>query len=152
MVKSAVESEVILKERVKPVIERFLRQRGLGLSLEKTLITHIRNGFDFLGKNVRKFGDKLLVQPSKEAVKSFLTKARDLIREMRGNSAGRLITKFNRIARGWSSYHRLGSSNRAFNHVDYHVRQALERWMTSRTSTEMRKGRCSTPSASHTSV
>lgn len=123
------ESEMILQQQVKPVIERFLQERGLVLSPEKTLITHIRKGFDFLGKNIRKFGDKLLVQPSKEAVKSFTTKARDLIRGMRGQAAKQLIIKFNQIARGWSSYHRLGSSNRAFNHVDYQVRQALERWI-----------------------
>ncbi len=54
-------SEVVLKDKVKPALEAFLNKRGLELSKEKTLITHIEQGFDFLGFAVRKYNGKLLI-------------------------------------------------------------------------------------------
>lgn len=47
---------------------KFLRTRGLELSSEKTRITHIDLGFDFLGFSVRKYNGKLLIRPSKKNV------------------------------------------------------------------------------------
>ncbi|MBU4491577.1 MAG: hypothetical protein KKD69_03845, partial [Euryarchaeota archaeon] len=47
-------------------IKNFLKNRGLELSDEKTLITHIDIGFDFLGWNFRKYAGKLLIKPSKK--------------------------------------------------------------------------------------
>jgi RNA-directed DNA polymerase len=69
----------ILEQHVKPVVERFLRERGLQLSQEKTVVSHINNGFDFLGWNIRKFKDKLIIQPAKTRVKGFLNKVRGII-------------------------------------------------------------------------
>ena len=57
-----------LKE-IKPMIERFLEERGLRLSEEKTVITHINDGFDFLGWNFRKFKGKLIIKPSHKSMK-----------------------------------------------------------------------------------
>jgi RNA-directed DNA polymerase len=52
-------SKEVLELEVKPLVLDFLRQRGLELSEEKTSITHIEEGFDFLGQNVRQwFGQK----------------------------------------------------------------------------------------------
>ena len=65
------DSEDILREEVKPLIANFLAERGLTLSEEKTLVTHIDNGFDFLGFNVRKYNGTLLTKPSKDRVKKF---------------------------------------------------------------------------------
>jgi RNA-directed DNA polymerase len=59
-------SKEVLEQEVKPAVEQFMRVRGLELSQEKTVITHIENGFDFLGQNVRKYKEKLLIKPSKE--------------------------------------------------------------------------------------
>lgn len=63
-----------LCDEVMPIIKDFLTERGLQLSEEKTVITHISDGFDFLGQNVRKYNGKLLIKPSKNAIKSFLKK------------------------------------------------------------------------------
>jgi RNA-directed DNA polymerase len=60
-------TEEIAKE-VKELIKDFLKGRGLELSDEKTIITHIDNGFDFLGWNFRKYKGKLLVKPSKKSI------------------------------------------------------------------------------------
>ncbi|SEL40276.1 RNA-directed DNA polymerase [Nitrosovibrio tenuis] len=62
----------ILVDRVKPLVEAFLAERGLVLSPEKTLITHVSEGFDFLGQNVRRYPNgKLLIKPSRKAFAHF---------------------------------------------------------------------------------
>ena len=54
-------SKVFLEDEVRPLVERFLAERGLTLSVEKTRVTHIEDGFDFLGKQVRQYRGKVLV-------------------------------------------------------------------------------------------
>lgn len=54
-------------EEIKPLVVDFLQERGLTLSEEKTKITHIDDGFDFLGYNIRKYKGVLLIKPSKRA-------------------------------------------------------------------------------------
>lgn len=61
---------------------QFLKGRGLELSQEKSRITHIRDGFDSLGHNIRKYGDVLLIKPSKANAQSFLREIRTTIRAM----------------------------------------------------------------------
>ena len=56
----------LLENEVRPLVEQFLFDRGLQLSPEKTCVTSIETGFDFLGQHLRKFGDMLLIQPSKK--------------------------------------------------------------------------------------
>ena len=67
-------SKELLEQEVKPLIEQFMKERGLELSQEKTSITHIEDGFDFLGQNVRKYKTgkqrKLLIKPSTKNVQS----------------------------------------------------------------------------------
>ena len=53
-------SKELLEEEVKPWVEGFLKERGLELSMEKTRIVHINEGFDFLGWNFRKYTETLL--------------------------------------------------------------------------------------------
>ena len=73
-------SKELLETRVKPLIEQFLAERGLELSQEKTTITHIEDGFDFLGQNVRKYNGKLIIRPSKKNVASFLADVREFVK------------------------------------------------------------------------
>src|SRR3990170_3500348 len=68
-------------KEIKELIKDFLRDRGLELSDEKTLITHIDNGFDFLGWNFRKYNGKLLVKPSKKSIDKFTEKISDIIKD-----------------------------------------------------------------------
>lgn len=118
----------LLESKVIPVINEHLSERGLRLSEEKTLITHITNGFDFLGQNVRKYGDKLLIQPSKTNVKAFLHRVRTITKECRGHNAATLIRRLNPVIRGWANYHRHVASKRTFAYVDYQIPQALIQW------------------------
>ena len=61
-------SKKLLEEEVKPLVESFLKERGLELSAEKTQITRIEDGFDFLGQNVRDYGGTNLMKPSRKYV------------------------------------------------------------------------------------
>ncbi len=72
-------TEEIAKE-VKELIRDFLKDRGLELSDEKTMITHINNGFDFLGWNFRKYNGKLLVKPSNKSTEKITVRISDIIK------------------------------------------------------------------------
>jgi RNA-directed DNA polymerase len=121
-------SKAILEDKVCPLVESFLRDRGLELSLEKTRITHIDEGFDFLGQNIRKYGGKLLIKPAKKNVKAFLDKARKTVK---GNLAAKqvnLIGLLNPIIRGWANYHRHVAAKETFSKADHRIWQALWQW------------------------
>ncbi len=118
----------VLENEVRPLVEQFLRDRGLQLSPEKTCITHIEQGFDFLGQNLRKFGGKLLIRPSKKNTHDFLEKARKLIRQNWGMSQTDLIRQLNPVIRGWANYHRHIVAWETFKRVEWALWQALWRW------------------------
>src|SRR6266571_8867529 len=84
-------SKEVLEHEVQPLVEQFLKERGLTLSGEKTLITHIEDGFDFLGQHVRKYNGKLIIKPSKKNVKAFLEGIRKVIKDNKQATAGNLI-------------------------------------------------------------
>jgi len=122
-------SKEILEHKVKPAIVQFLQERGLKLSEEKTLITHITEGFNFLGQNVRKYGRKLLIKPARQSVRSVLGKARERIESCRGQKAAVLIRKLNPVLRGWANYHRHIVPKRIFGRVDYLISRMIWRWI-----------------------
>ena len=123
-------SAALLRNEVQPLVEHFLNERGLRLSHEKTSITHIQDGFNFLGQNVRRYGNgKVLLKPSKRNVRTFLNGIRELIREEGGSMrAGELIQELTPKIRGWALYHRHASSKRTFAGVDHRIHWALWRW------------------------
>ena len=121
-------SKELLEHEVRPLVESFLRERGLTLSPEKTRITHIDEGFDFLGQHLRKYRGTYLAQPAKKNVKAFLDKVRAIIKSNKQATAGHLILRLNPVIRGWAQYHRHSSSKRTFDKVDSAIFEALWRW------------------------
>lgn len=121
-------SPELLEGEVKPVVEEFLRRRGLKLSREKTRITHIEDGFDFLGQNVRKYNGKMLIKPSSSNVKAFLGKVRMTIKANKALRQDLLIAQLNPVIRGWANYHRGIVASRTFATVDYQIWRALWTW------------------------
>jgi RNA-directed DNA polymerase len=121
-------SKELLENEVKPLVETFLAERGLQLSLTKTAITHISEGFDFLGQNVRKYDGKLLIKPSAKNVKAFLGKVRETVRENCSTKQETLINLLNPMIRGWANYHRHVVAKATYSAVDHHIWQALWRW------------------------
>jgi RNA-directed DNA polymerase len=122
-------SKESLENKVLPTIIKFLKERGLELSLEKTKITHIDDGFDFLGFNLRKYKGKLLIKPAKSGVTKFLDKIRESVKKMRGCKASDLIRLLNPIIRGWANHYRHVVAKDTFNLVDFHIFSALWRWV-----------------------
>lgn len=121
-------SKELLETEVKPVVERFLRERGLKLSPDKTRVTHIDDGFDFLGQNIRKYNGKLKVKPSTRSVQTFLGKVRATIKQNQHFSPGLLILKLNPIIRGWANYHRHAASRKTFVRMSHEIFRAIWRW------------------------
>jgi len=143
-------SQRLLEEEVKPLVIGFLQARGLELSQEKTRITHITDGFDFLGQNIRKYSGQsnhppkknvktyqehngqLLTRPSKKNVKAFLKDIRETIKGHKQATAYNLIAMLNPKILGWANYHRHGAAGKTFNRVDWAIERALWQWMRRR--------------------
>lgn len=125
-------SKELLEQEVKPLVEQFMQERGLELSAEKTIITHIDDGFDFLGQHLRKYQQgkehTLLITPSKKNVKAFLDKVRDTIKANKGATAGKLIVQLNPMIRGWANYHRHVVSSATFQSIDCAIYHSLWQW------------------------
>ena len=122
----------VLENKVMPTIIAFLKERGLTLSTEKSKITHVDEGFDFLGFNVRKYKGKLLIKPSKVNVKVHLNKIRELIKSHATIKTADLIRLLNQRIRGWTNYYRHVVSKATFNYVDYHIFKAIMQWVNRR--------------------
>lgn len=118
----------LLETEVKPLVEKFLKERGLTLSEEKTRITHIEQGFDFLGWNIRKYDGKLLIKLSKKNVQAFLKDIRDTVRANKQAKQENLIGLLNPKIRGWTSYHRGAVAKETFAKVDYEIWKTLWQW------------------------
>jgi RNA-directed DNA polymerase len=120
-------SEETAKE-IAELIKGFLKERGLELSEEKTRITHIDDGFDFLGWNFRKYKGKLLIKPSKKAIDNVTRKISDVIKRAKAWKQENLIDALNPIIIGWSNYHRSVVSAEVFNNLDHRMWNMLWRW------------------------
>lgn len=129
-------SQELLEREVKPLIEQFMRERGLELSPEKTTVTHIETGFDFLGQNLRKYrcGQhwKLLIKPARKNVQEHLATVRGILKDNKQLPAGKLILLLNRVIRGWAQYHQHVVSKETFSSVDDAIYRALKRWVKRR--------------------
>src|SRR3974390_1405752 len=122
-------SKELLRDQVQPLVAHFLKERGLELSHEKTRITHVEEGFDFLGQNVRRYGcGKVLTKPSSQSVKTFLSKIRETIDNSGSLTAGAMIQRLNQQIKGWTMYHRYAASKRTFMYVDHRIFQMVWRW------------------------
>jgi RNA-directed DNA polymerase len=121
-------SKELLETEVQPLVTQFLGERGLVLSPEKTKITHITDGFDFLGQHIRDYHGTILVKPSRKSVHSLLAKARTLIRANAQATPGNLIGLLNPLIRGWAYYHRHVASKQTFVTVDHALFWPLWQW------------------------
>jgi RNA-directed DNA polymerase len=127
------DSQALLTQEVKPLVEQFLRERGLELSPEKTVVTRVEDGFDFLGQTVRHYPNgKVLTTPAKKNVHAFLEKVRTLITKHVALDAGKLVVLLNPVIDGWARYHAFGASKRTFNSVDRAIYMKLQWWIRRR--------------------
>jgi RNA-directed DNA polymerase len=117
-----------IQNRLIPLVKNFLKTRGLKISEEKSKITHINDGFNFLSQTVRKFNGKLIIKPSKESIQSFKDKIKDTLKKNRGIPAHALIRILNPIIRGWANYHKGICSRVDFNKLGGFMFRQLYRW------------------------
>jgi len=121
-------SKELLEHEVKPLIASFLVERGLSLSAEKTVITSIEEGFDFLGMNHRKYGGKLLIKPSKKAIKRFKSTFSKRLAQVRTASQANVIRSLRPLVLGWTWYYRHVVSKQTFQTLDHWMFWKLWRW------------------------
>ncbi|MHC5611102.1 MAG: group II intron reverse transcriptase/maturase [Nostoc sp.] len=114
------------------LIKAWLSERGLELSSEKTLITSMEDGFDFLGFNSRHYDGKLLIKPSKKKVLTFCKRIGKEVKNLNGAEQEVLINKLNPLLRGFANYYKGGVSKETFNYISHRVWQYLWRWVKRR--------------------
>lgn len=121
-------------EEIKELIREFLAERGLELSETKTHVTHIDDGFDFLGWNFRKYKGVLLTKPSKASIQKVTQKIREIIQKASAWTQEQMIAALNPVIVGWSNYHRHVTSKATFQRMDAVVWNMLWRWAKRRHS------------------
>ncbi len=132
-------SEQYLRDKVIPTLIVSLKEVGLELSIEKSKITKIEDGFNFLGFNVRKYsGGKLLIKPSKASIKTFLEDVRAIIKSAIALPTEILIRQLNQKITGWTNYYKGGVSSKVFAKIDFEIYSALKNWCLKR---HARKGK-----------
>jgi RNA-directed DNA polymerase len=129
-------------ETVRARISTWLKDRGLSLNKEKTRIGCIDDGFNFLSFGIRRYhvrgGTKVLTKPSRDALKKIRRRIADELRALRGASPAEVIRTMNPIIRGQANYFRPGASKKAYQALDNHLWQHLNKWARRR---HPRKGR-----------
>jgi len=115
-------------EEVKSRLAAWLAPRGLAFNEDKTQIVHLDEGFDFLGFNVRRYQDKLLIKPSKAAMQRHRERLAAEMLALRGSNATAVISRLNPIIRGWSAYYRSVVSSREFSKLDTHLWSLTYKW------------------------
>lgn len=122
-------SREIIEDEIAPLVGQFLKERGLSLSTDKTKITHIMDGFDFLSQNNRKYKEgKFLQKPAKKAVVEIRYKLRTLVFKNLGVPPKILIQNINSVLRGWTNYHKHLVSKEIFKAIDFYLWQLLGKW------------------------
>jgi RNA-directed DNA polymerase len=116
-------------ESVCEQLRRWLAIRGLSLNEDKTHIVHLTQGFDFLGWNIRRYpGSKLLIKPSKAAVRKHRQRLADEMRRLRGSNARAVIATLSPIIRGWTAYHRCMVSSEVFASLSDYMWKLTYKW------------------------
>ena len=122
-------------EESRTKVNDWLNVRGLELSEEKTDIRHLRDGFDFLGANIKEYKEEnsdkavLLIRPSNDSVARFRERLRHEWDYLRGHSVKTVMDKLNPILRGWGNYYRHVVSSRIYNRLDNFNYWRCRRWM-----------------------
>lgn len=122
-------SREIIENEIVPLVTEFLAQRGLSLSEEKTKITHITEGFDFLSQNSRKYPNgKMLQMPSDKAIVEIKHKLREVVFRNLNAKPKEHIQRTNSVLRGWVNYHKHIVSKEIFKEIDLYMWQLTGKW------------------------
>jgi RNA-directed DNA polymerase len=117
-----------LEQEIKPLVSKFLADRGLELSPVKTKIAHIDQGFDFPGFNIRKYKGKCFTKPKKESVKSIYASMRDCVTSHKTVPQKQLIRLLSHKIRGWANFFRHSTAKQTFSLLDKKLFKLLWNW------------------------
>ncbi|WP_308794847.1 group II intron reverse transcriptase/maturase [Streptomyces spinoverrucosus] len=121
-----------LKAEIGELLESRLR---MTLSEEKTHITHIDDGFVFLGFRIqrRSWGGGrrvVLTIPSKQSLASVMHKIKKLTgRGTTSRSLEEVLRAVNPVLRGWAAYFRYGVSKRTFAYLGWYAWRRMNLWI-----------------------
>ena len=115
-------------EQVRDRLAGWLAPRGLAFNEDKTRIVHLDDGCDFLGFNIRRYRGKLLIKPSKAALRRHRERLTAEMRSLRGTNASAVLARLNPIIRGWSAYYRGAVASEAFAKMDDHLFKLAYGW------------------------
>jgi len=125
----AIKGNADMGEAVKLDVAAFLkRELGLDLSAEKTLVSPVESGFDFLSFNIRRYKRTALTKPSRKAIERFKMNVRERIKTGFSNGQPAGIIYLNRYLIGWGAHYRRASSSDTFRRLDHFVWQAVWHW------------------------
>src|SRR5574337_68198 len=129
--------------QVRDRLSVWLAERGLTLNEDKTRITKVDDGFDFLSFNIRRHhvtgGTKVLTRTSRDAMNKMRRRIADELRTLRAASPAEVIRVMNPIIRGQANYYRTGASSKSFHALDDHLWQHLYKWARRRHPRKPRK-------------
>lgn len=135
-------------ETCKAIISEWLIKTGLQLSEEKTRISHLTEGFNFLGWNFRKYktstkrtGYITLIKPNADNIKAHKQALKENIKDINlGSPVHKLIGDINALVRGWGNYHKGAVSKEIFTEIDHYMDWLLrKKWAKRRHSNKSDK-------------
>ncbi|WP_319668727.1 reverse transcriptase domain-containing protein, partial [Streptomyces ipomoeae] len=117
-------------KQVKAQLAEWLRPKGLVFNEDKTRVVHLEEGCDFLGFTIRRYHGKLLIKPSREAVRRIRNRLRAEVRSLRGANVAAVLQRLNPIIRGWSAYYRSVVASEVFTALDDYMWKLTYKWAT----------------------
>ena len=106
----------------------WLAPRGLAFNEDKTRVVCLSEGFDFLGFNARRYHSKLLIKPSKAAIRRLRKRLAAEMRALRGSNAAAVIAVLTPLIRGWAAYYRGVVSSKVFHSLDAYLWRLTFKW------------------------
>lgn len=115
-------------EFVLPIIQKWMKERGLQLNKEKTQIVQVSNGFNFLGFHIRQFKGHCITKPEKKKTLNFVQKIQDWLKRHKDIPTEEVIKHLNPVLKGWGNYYRFSASKAVFSYVDSQIWKMLWKW------------------------
>lgn len=138
MIITGKNQEILVKN--KEILRKFLEERGLQLNEKKTLITHIKSGFDFLGFNIRRMSwnprlnnsteqeTVLIIKPSKKGIKKLMETIKNII--VMNKPIRKIISEMNPVLRGWGEHKRISyHTQETFITIDDWIYRKMLKWV-----------------------
>jgi RNA-directed DNA polymerase len=122
-------------EHLRAEVAAVLLPMGLRLSVEKTRIAHLDQGFDFLGFRIRRHQKRgtakrfVYTYPTRKALATVQATVRSATRGTTNQSLTVLLHRLNPVLRGWTNYFRFGASSKTFAYLSAFTWHRVWRWL-----------------------